>query len=761
MLSGNRHTVFKIFLFTLFMTILYITAIICACAVIKDDCENSCRELMANSASYAAEEIKAEIEGDKRLVENIAELIASRPEFDLSYAMKMISGFEKYGAETIGKERHIIRLELLLPDGSIASGLEINPPSPKGLNFSEEEEKGAYISPLIYHKGLSAEIIRICAPIVVNGKTEACLYALIDIASFPEMYKPKICSSKECITLIEGSNLRIMTTSEFGAAGNKISFGDFEFKNNDNKAELTADFKSGKSGFTILRSRMTGKFSYYCYQPVGINNWMIMFSVPESAISVHAKSLVNILFMLSGATALIMIFYFGCLLLRYKRHYTYMASSHGVSHKLLDSYNDESKFGEALTYIAKVLTAKEAFFIVLEGDIPVKFYSGGSDTSLNAAALLPLSETIRQHDSVISRERIELSLGNGKTYVIKNYIASAVKNNGVISGIIGVVNMRKKFDSTELLNNMAVTFAMALHGFNSYNKIHYLSTVDAMTGLLNRYMFNCAMNEFSVGEHKNFSAVYIDANGLHSLNNSQGHEAGDKMLCCIAKNLTSEFGTQYCFRIGGDEFAVFAEGLSQSEVNRKIKNVCKKVEEQGYHISVGLSFSPVLTDVTAAVNAAEAEMQNDKYLYYQRANESFKHSVNDASIRRADISKRDSEIFLSAIAPHFRGCYMVNLKTDEFRIIYIQKFFEKIIEETGGKFIPAIRAYAASQVSPDSQREFSMFFDYKWLMKLLSTENFASLRYNRADGTSVRLIVSKSLDYTDDNPDTVWIFERV
>ncbi len=408
-----------------------------------------------------------------------------------------------------------------------------------------------------------------------------------------------------------------------------------------------------------------------------------------------------------------------------------------------------------------MLTAKETFFIVLEGDRPVKFYSGGSAASLNASALLPLIETIKGNDSVISRERIELSIGNGTTYVIKNYMISAVKNNGVLSGFIGAVNTRKKFDSTELLGNMAVTFAMALHSFNSYNKIHYLSTVDAMTGLLNRYMFNSAMNEFSVGEHKNFSAVYIDANGLHTLNNSQGHEAGDKMLCCIAKSLSSEFGTNYCFRIGGDEFAVFAEGLSQSEVNRKIKNVCKKVEEQGFHISVGLSFSPVLTDVTAAVNAAEAEMQNDKYYYYQRFNESFKPSTSDASIRRVDISKRDSEIFLSAIAPHFRGCYMVNLKTDEFRIIYIPRFFEKIIKETGGKFTPAIKAYAASQVSSDSQREFSMFFDYKWLKKHLSTENFASLSYKRADGSSVRLIVSKSLDYTDDNPDTVWIFERV
>ncbi len=761
MLSGNRQTIFKIFLFTLFMTILYMTAIICACSVIKDDCENSCRELISNSASYAAKEIKAELEGDKKFIENIAGLIASRPEFDLDYAMKMMSGFEKYGADYIGKKRNIIRLELLLPDGSTVSGTEVNPPSPDGLNFSQEAGKGAYISPLTYHKGLSAEIIRICAPIVINGKTEACLYALIDIASFPENYKPKICSNNECISLFQGSNLRIMTTSEFGAAGNRINFDDFEFKNDDKASRLTADLKSGKSGFTTILSRMTGKFGYYCYCPIGINDWMIMFSVPESLVLNHTKRLTYVLFMLSGVTTLIMIFYFGCLLLRYKRHYTYMSSSHGVSHKLLDSYNDESKFSEALTYIAKVLTAKEAFFLVLDGDNPVKFYSGGSDTSLNAAALLPLTQTIRQHDSVISRERIELSLGNRKTYVIKNYMASAVKNNGVLSGIIGVVNMRKKLDSTELLGNMAVTFAMALHSFNSYKKIHYLSTVDAMTGLLNRYMFNCAMNEFSVGEHKNFSAVYIDANGLHSLNNSQGHEAGDKMLCCIAKNLTSEFGEKYSFRIGGDEFAVFAEGLSQSEVNRKIQNVCKKIEERGYHISVGLSFSPILTDITAAVNAAEAEMQNDKYFYYQRSNESFKPATGDASIRRVEISKRDSEIFLSAIAPHFRGCYMVNLKTDEFRIIYIQKFFEKIIKETGGKFTPAIRAYAASRVSSDSQREFSMFFDYKWLKKHLSTENFASLSYKRADGASVRLIVSKSLDYTDDNPDTVWIFERV
>ena len=51
--------------------------------------------------------------------------------------------------------------------------------------------------------------------------------------------------------------------------------------------------------------------------------------------------------------------------------------------------------------------------------------------------------------------------------------------------------------------------------------------------------------------------VYIDANGLHELNNERGHEAGDLMLRFVAESLMEQFPKGSLCRVGGDEFVVF------------------------------------------------------------------------------------------------------------------------------------------------------------------------------------------------------------
>ena len=56
---------------------------------------------------------------------------------------------------------------------------------------------------------------------------------------------------------------------------------------------------------------------------------------------------------------------------------------------------------------------------------------------------------------------------------------------------------------------------------------------------------------------ENVVCVYADANGLHELNNEQGHDAGDRMLQTVAREMQSRFGDAHTYRVGGDEFVAF------------------------------------------------------------------------------------------------------------------------------------------------------------------------------------------------------------
>lgn len=83
------------------------------------------------------------------------------------------------------------------------------------------------------------------------------------------------------------------------------------------------------------------------------------------------------------------------------------------------------------------------------------------------------------------------------------------------------------------------------------------ANTDAMTGFFNRRAYESAMKTYakSGALEKDFTYISIDLNGLKTVNDNQGHEAGDRLLVGAAECLTHAFGdVGTLYRIGGDEF---------------------------------------------------------------------------------------------------------------------------------------------------------------------------------------------------------------
>lgn len=83
---------------------------------------------------------------------------------------------------------------------------------------------------------------------------------------------------------------------------------------------------------------------------------------------------------------------------------------------------------------------------------------------------------------------------------------------------------------------------------------------DALTGLLNKAAYNeieDGLNRrIAAGENCHFALAMLDVNGLKSVNDSQGHEAGDELLKRAAAAIVDAFGKTPVYRVGGDEFVV-------------------------------------------------------------------------------------------------------------------------------------------------------------------------------------------------------------
>lgn len=89
---------------------------------------------------------------------------------------------------------------------------------------------------------------------------------------------------------------------------------------------------------------------------------------------------------------------------------------------------------------------------------------------------------------------------------------------------------------------------------------------DPLTGAFNRASFYADLKQYE----NNITAIYsIDLNGLKTINDTYGHEAGDKLLKNATDRLQKCMLPQcYLYRTGGDEFVILCIGLEKQQVQK-------------------------------------------------------------------------------------------------------------------------------------------------------------------------------------------------
>ena len=137
-------------------------------------------------------------------------------------------------------------------------------------------------------------------------------------------------------------------------------------------------------------------------------------------------------------------------------------------------------------------------------------------------------------------------------------------------------------------------------------EIEFKSNYDALTGLLNREVFEdrltVALAHLRAGQEKLviFSA---DLDNFKVINNSLGHMAGDELLQQVARQLElAGGGPATVARLGGDEFLIMVEGLASSQEARQwAQSLLESLAAKPYEIrgreifitmSIGIALAP-------------------------------------------------------------------------------------------------------------------------------------------------------------------------
>lgn len=101
---------------------------------------------------------------------------------------------------------------------------------------------------------------------------------------------------------------------------------------------------------------------------------------------------------------------------------------------------------------------------------------------------------------------------------------------------------------------------------------------DVLTGVASR-RYGLLVLERLLEERKRLSVCLIDLDGLKEVNDSLGHQEGDRYLIGVAHVLAAFFGMKYVCRLGGDEFLVIMPDRNEEEALDQMDKVSGKMGE--------------------------------------------------------------------------------------------------------------------------------------------------------------------------------------
>lgn len=197
---------------------------------------------------------------------------------------------------------------------------------------------------------------------------------------------------------------------------------------------------------------------------------------------------------------------------------------------------------------------------------------------------------------------------------IKSLIAVPIFINGKLHGFLGIDNPRSHMDALTLLTQLTYIIANELQKRLLTEALTKKSYQDPLTGLNNRLAYDEMLDhlrgkEFPVG------VGFLDINGLKWINDTLGHDMGNKVLQKICTILNEHIEQQYIYRISGDEFVMI-----WPDVDYKVfMSAAKKLEAALFAEKNIASFGFVWgkeEDTGIAVRKAEKAMQTAKNKFY-------------------------------------------------------------------------------------------------------------------------------------------------
>ena len=133
----------------------------------------------------------------------------------------------------------------------------------------------------------------------------------------------------------------------------------------------------------------------------------------------------------------------------------------------------------------------------------------------------------------------------------------------------GYYDTELDYDKKDEVGVLTASFKNLIMNLNIYIKnLNDMAYIDALTGIGNRLAIRRDYDSYQGHE---VTVMMLDLNDFKLINDTRGHDEGDRILQEISKLLSDIFGKEHCYRYGGDEILVIIPDISSSEFNEKLE----------------------------------------------------------------------------------------------------------------------------------------------------------------------------------------------
>ncbi|MFH0834273.1 MAG: HD domain-containing phosphohydrolase [Patescibacteria group bacterium] len=187
-------------------------------------------------------------------------------------------------------------------------------------------------------------------------------------------------------------------------------------------------------------------------------------------------------------------------------------------------------------------------------------------------------------DNAFTKRNIDTTEADAKISPLVNHIALNF-NRIIAEEKIREANRNLKEKVTEATTELK----------NKNTELEHLANFDDLSRLPNRRAFEKKLEEEfkKAGSQRALSLAMIDIDFLKHLNDTRGHEAGDRLITKVGEILSRDKKIDFAARFAGDEFVFLLIKKSKIKRNQILTNLIAKIKKAtGHSVSIGCAGAP-------------------------------------------------------------------------------------------------------------------------------------------------------------------------